>query len=306
MKRDAILEVTNVSKNIGGDCVVKDISFQLERGEIKGLLGPNGSGKTTILKMLVGLLRPTVGTIKIEGNDIHRNFEKAIGKVGAVIENPELYDYLSGYDNLQIFYRMAPDTPESRVEEVIDLLGMTDYIHDLVRTYSLGMLQRLGLAQAMLHRPAILLLDEPTNGLDPSGIQDLRKHLKMLANNGTAILISSHLLAEIEMICDSVLILDNGMLVSDCNLEELKSDSGTGDIYQFKVIEKDKLKEIITLLPQHDQILEIVSDGFLIHSSIYDVANVNRFLIEHQISVVGIEKKKISLEKAFLSRLQKQ
>ncbi len=305
MNRETILEIKNLSKSIGKINIVKNISFHLNKGEIKGLLGPNGSGKTTILKMLVGLLRPTSGSIKVQGKDIQDDFERAIRNVGAIIENPELYEYLSGYDNLQIFYRSAPDVPESRVEEVIELLGMDDYIDDKVKTYSLGMLQRLGLAQAMLHRPAILLLDEPTNGLDPSGIQDLRKHLKMLADEGTAIIISSHLLAEIEMICDSVLILDDGMMVSDEDLEVFRNDSDQESVYRFKVLEVDKLKQFIAIHPKYAQSIEIVSDGFSIHLSELEVATVNQLLVENNISVVGIEKYKTSLEQAFLARLTK-
>ncbi|WP_084034531.1 ABC transporter ATP-binding protein [Anaerobacillus alkalilacustris] len=303
MRSKATLDVNNLSKNIGKITIVKDISFQLQKGEIKGLLGPNGSGKTTILKMLVGLLKPTTGSITIDGKEIQKDFESAIRKVGAIIENPELYDYLSGYDHLQIFYRMSPGVCENRIEEVIEVLGMDHYIDDKVKTYSLGMLQRLGLAQAMLHRPAILLLDEPTNGLDPSGIQDLRKHLKMLANDGTAIIISSHLLAELEMICDSVLILDNGRMVSDGNLEELRRNTTKESLYQFHVLESYKLKEVLALLPQYDQVVDIVSDGFSIHVSEREAATINRFLVENQISVVGIEKNKTTLEEAFLSRL---
>lgn len=303
MKSETILDVNNLSKNIGKVTIVKDISFQLQKGEIKGLLGPNGSGKTTILKMLVGLLKPTTGSITIDGKNIQQDFESAIRKVGAIIENPELYEYLSGYDNLQIFYRMSPDVPESRIEEVIELLGMDTYIDDKVRTYSLGMLQRLGLAQAMLHRPAILLLDEPTNGLDPSGIQDLRKHLKRLANDGTAIIISSHLLAEIELICDSVLIVNDGAMVSDENLEEFRSNTIQESLYQFKVLETDKLEEVLAYLPQYDQVVDVISGGFSIHLTEREAAKVNRFLVENHLSVVGIEKNKTTLEEAFLSRL---
>lgn len=292
-----------VHKSIGKASIIHDISFQLRKGEIKGLLGPNGSGKTTILKMLVGLLKPTAGMITICGKNIQRDFAKAIRHVGAIIENPELYEYLSGYDNLQIFYRSSQDVPKNRVDEVIELLGMEDYIHDKVKTYSLGMLQRLGLAQAMLHRPSILLLDEPTNGLDPSGIQDLRIHLKMLANEGTAIIISSHLLAEIEMICDSVLILEDGKIVSDRSLEEFRNELGQGNVYRFKVLDIGKLKQFFALHSEYEQLAEVLENGFQIQLLEHEVAILNQLLVENKIHVVGIEKNKTSLEQAFLSQL---
>jgi len=304
MKQEVILEVNNLSKNIGKINIIKDISFQLRKGEIKGLLGPNGSGKTTILKLLVGLLKPTEGTIKIENYDRQSDFENAIRNVGAVIENPELYEYLSGFDNLQQFFRMAPGVSESRVAEVIELLAMNDFIYDKVQTYSLGMLQRLGLAQALLHNPAVLLLDEPTNGLDPSGIQDLRKHLKKLANDGVAIIISSHLLAEIEIISDSILIIDHGEIVSQGDIEEFRKDKYEDSIYFFRILEMEKLENVLSKYPLSGHDIDFVTTGFSVRLSEQDVAKLNKFLVENNFSIVGIEKVRTSLEEAFLAKVK--
>ncbi|MCT8139263.1 ABC transporter ATP-binding protein [Anaerobacillus sp. CMMVII] len=262
MGEDAILEVINLSKTLGKATIIDDVSFQLKRGEIKGLLGPNGSGKTTMLKLIVGLLKPTKGRVSIGGYDIQADYEKAIGKLGAVVENPELYEYLSGYDNLQQYRRMTPGVSEARLEEVVELLGMSDYIDDKVATYSLGMLQRLGLAQALLHQPDILLLDEPTNGLDPSGIQDLRKHLKLLSNQGIAILISSHILAEIEMICDSILMIDQGEIIAQGEIDQFREDEHQNSLYTFRLLEPGSLHAVLATYPLKEHVVEVGSDFF--------------------------------------------
>ncbi len=298
---EVVLEVSNLSKKLGKVTIINDVSFHLKKGEVKGLLGPNGSGKTTILKLLVGLLKPTQGRIMIENSNLHTNFETAISKVGAIIENPELYDYLSGYDNLWQYVRMAPSVSDDRVEEVIELLGMKSYIHDKVMTYSLGMLQRLGLAQALLHRPSILLLDEPTNGLDPAGIQDLRKHIKLLSKEGVSIIISSHLLAEIEMLCDSIVIINNGQVVSDSGLDVMKTAEQT---YFFRLLATDALDDILTTHPLSEQIGDIETEGFYFQGSEAEVASLNKYLVNNEFSIIGIEKARTSLEDVFLARLR--
>lgn len=298
---EVVLEVSNLSKKLGKVTIINDVSFHLKKGEVKGLLGPNGSGKTTILKLLVGLLKPTQGRIMIENSNLHTNFETTISKVGAIIENPELYDYLSGYDNLWQYVRMAPSVSDDRVEEVIELLGMKSYIHDKVMTYSLGMLQRLGLAQALLHRPSILLLDEPTNGLDPAGIQDLRKHIKLLSKEGVSIIISSHLLAEIEMLCDSIVIINNGQVVSDSGLDVMKTAEQT---YFFRLLATDALDDILTTHPLSEKIGDIETEGFYFQGSEAEVASLNKYLVNNEFSIIGIEKARTSLEDVFLARLR--
>src|SRR5690625_3154228 len=214
MENKPIIQLKNVSKTLGSKKVIDDVSLDIYPGEIFGLLGPNGAGKTTTIRMLVGLVSMTEGKVWINGTDIQKDFEQAISQAGAIVENPELYDYLTGYQNLMHFSRMSGNIPKKRIHEIIQMIGLEKTIHSKVKTYSLGMRQRLGLGQALIHSPSILLLDEPTNGLDPSGIREFRQHVKKLAHEeGMAILVSSHLLAEMEMMCDRIGIIQHGKLI---------------------------------------------------------------------------------------------
>ncbi|MBM6616441.1 ABC transporter ATP-binding protein [Bacillus suaedaesalsae] len=298
-----VLNVQEVSKSIGKTPIIHNVSFDLKRGEILGLLGPNGSGKTTILKMLVGLLKPSAGTIKVEGKDIQLSFEKAIRHIGAIIENPELYDYLSGYDNLVHFLQMSESINYERIEEVTKLLRMEDYLQSKVRTYSLGMKQRLGLAQAMLHHPSILLLDEPTNGLDPEGMMELRQLLVKLAKEqGVAVIISSHQLAEIELICDSIVVIQDGSIIEKSNLrEEGDSESNVGS-YTFKILNIKTVTSIIEGFALPNLVLN--EEGFQVDLTEMGVSELNKRLIKHEIDVVGIKRTENTLEDRFLKTLK--
>jgi ABC-2 type transport system ATP-binding protein len=183
MSKQPVVELHHVSKTIDGEELITDLSFSIHRGEIYGLLGPNGSGKTLTIRMMVGLISMTSGDISIHGYSIRTDRIEALQHVGAIVENPDLYGYMTGMQNLKHFARMY-DKPISkeRIMEVIDLVELSDAIHRKVKTYSLGMRQRLGIAQALLHRPSVLILDEPTNGLDPAGIHQLRNYLYTLAH----------------------------------------------------------------------------------------------------------------------------
>ncbi len=187
---EPILHIEGLDKTIGKKHILKNISMDVRQGEIIGLLGPNGSGKTTLIRIIVGLLKKNSGTITINGFQHDADFEKALESVGAIVENPEFYPYLTGWENLKHFANMHKNIKEDRFQEVIERVGLTNAVHDKVKTYSLGMRQRLGIAQAILHRPNLLILDEPTNGLDPGGMKDFRDHLKELAElEGTSILL---------------------------------------------------------------------------------------------------------------------
>ena len=164
-----VLQVTNLSKKIRGKQIIHDVSFEVRAGEIFGFLGPNGSGKTTTIRMLVDLIKPTSGQIRICGHDVQKQPEQALRHIGSIVENPEMYGFMTGWDNLQYFANMLDDVDEARISEVVEIVSLTQRIHEKVKTYSLGMKQRLGIAQALLGRPKLLILDEPTNGLDPSG-----------------------------------------------------------------------------------------------------------------------------------------
>ena len=210
----SIVDLKNVSKVIKGKKIIDSLSFQVEEGEVFGFLGPNGAGKTTTIRMIVGLISMSDGDIFICNESVRDQFEKAIQHVGAIVENPEMYKFLSGYENLLHYARMMKGISKEKIMETVELVGLTERIHDKVRTYSLGMRQRLGLAQSLLHDPKVLILDEPTNGLDPAGIREIRDHLRMLARErNMAVIVSSHLLSEMEMMCDRIGIIQEGKLV---------------------------------------------------------------------------------------------
>src|SRR4051812_39134209 len=222
MEKKITLSVKNLKKVIGKKEIIKGLTFDLREGEVFGFLGPNGAGKTTTIRMIVGLIKPTSGSIEICGSNIEENFQEAMTNLGCIVENPELYPYLSGYNNLLHFSRMLEGIGEERIKETIAFVGLDDRIHDKVKTYSLGMRQRLGIAQALLNRPKVLILDEPTNGLDPAGIREMRQFIRNLAENeGLSVLVSSHLLSEIQLLCDRVAIMKKGEIIQIDSVENL-------------------------------------------------------------------------------------
>ncbi|GMK44676.1 bacitracin ABC transporter ATP-binding protein [Paenibacillus glycanilyticus] len=238
--QDAVLLVRNVKKQIGGKPIIKDVTFDVRAGEIFGFLGPNGAGKTTMIRMLVDLIKPSSGEIRICGEDISRHPEAALRQVGCIVENPEAYSYLTGWENLEHFARMQRGIDNERIREVAAIVGLDDRIHDKVKTYSLGMRQRLGIAQALLGRPKLLILDEPTNGLDPKGIKELREFVRMLANQGLSLFISSHLLSEIQLMCDRVAIISHGKVLAVGTVEELIHDADNYVVWQFEQPEEGR------------------------------------------------------------------
>lgn len=230
---ETVLSVTGLKKKIRGKWIIHDVSFDVKAGEIFGFLGPNGSGKTTTIRMLVDLIKPSAGEVLIGGCNVHKNPEQALRHVGCIVENPELYPYLTGWENMEHFARMLPDVGPERIAEVVDIVRMTDRIHDKVRTYSLGMRQRLGIGQALLGRPKLLILDEPTNGLDPKGIKELRAFIRTLAQQGMSLFVSSHLLSEIQLMCDRVAIINGGRVLAVGTVNELLERAGSYVVWQF-------------------------------------------------------------------------
>ena len=203
------------------------MSFELVAGEVFGFLGPNGAGKTTTIRMLVGLARPDHGRVRIAGFDVARDFAKAMSRVGCIVESTDLYPYLTGRENLLHFARMLPDGAPTRIPELARLVSLESRLDDRVSTYSLGMRQRLGLAQALLGAPDLLILDEPANGLDPAGIREIRQLIRHLAENrGIAVFVSSHLLAEVEQMCDRVAIIHRGRTLAMGPVRELLAKRG--------------------------------------------------------------------------------
>ncbi|WP_234125078.1 ABC transporter ATP-binding protein [Clostridium hydrogenum] len=220
-----ILEVQSVYKKFGSREIIKGISFSVKEGEIFGFLGPNGAGKTTTIKMIVGLISPNKGSIKINGHDIQLEREAALSNVGAVVESPELYLYLTGRQNLEQIARFYKNITKADIDNIGNLVGLNGRLDDKVKKYSLGMKQRLGLASSLLSKPKLLILDEPTNGLDPSGIIDLRNLIKKTAKEtGTAVFVSSHILSEIQQLCDTVAFIKSGVIQS---IEKLNQEEVT-------------------------------------------------------------------------------
>ncbi|CDN41905.1 ABC transporter ATP-binding protein [Paenibacillus sp. P22] len=309
METSAIVQFRNVTKKIGGKTIIDGLTLDLPRGEVFGFLGPNGSGKTTTIRMMVGLMRMTEGEIRIGGASIATDYEKAIRHVGAIVENPEMYKYLTGYQNLLHFARMIPGVGRNRIDEVIRLAGLDKRIHDKVKTYSLGMRQRLGVAQALLHKPSLLILDEPTNGLDPAGIRELRDYLRKLAEEeGITVFVSSHLLSEMELMCDQVAIIQAGKLI---DIRSLRSGDGSQEAVpvpvQFELDRPDEALAVIrrSIRPAGDdggrEIRASVREGLLVIDALReDIAELNALLVKEGIRVYGIRSKAKSLEDQFL------
>lgn len=224
-----VLSIRNLSKKLSGRPILNNICLDVRPGEIFGFLGPNGSGKTTTIKLMLGLLHIEAGEILICGHNIATDFEAAVENIGGIIENPEMYSYLTGRQNLEHYSRMYNAIPEGRIDELVRLVGLETRIDDKISKYSLGMRQRLGIAQALLNHPRLLVLDEPTNGLDPAGIRDLRDILKSLSHNeGVAVFVSSHLLSELELMCDRVGVIDRGNLIGIRSMDEMHNTSAEG------------------------------------------------------------------------------
>ncbi|ADH98457.1 ABC transporter ATP-binding protein [Salisediminibacterium selenitireducens] len=295
-----VMSVKNLSKTIGKAPIIHNISFDLYPGEVFGFLGPNGSGKTTTIRMIVGLIRPTEGVVTIGGYDVQKQFVKAMRHIGSIVENPEMYDYLSGWENLKQFQRMVPGVTEKRMHEVIELVGMKNRVHDPVKTYSLGMRQRLGIAQALLNRPKVLILDEPANGLDPKGIREMRQFIRRLAEEeGLSVLVSSHLLSEIQLMCDRVAIISKGAVLAVDRVDELLAEQG-------RVIwEASPVDEARAIIQEHLEVLdEEVAAGE--HEPIVtmddgtDLAEVNEALVKAGVRVHRMERHLPALEDLFL------
>lgn len=293
MTEQALVQIRNLSKTIGNKRIIKNLNLDLYKGQITGFLGPNGAGKTTTIRMMVGLMKPTEGDVIIDGQSVTNHFEDSIEKVGVIVENPELYKYMSGYKNLLHFSRMHKGIPKKRIDEVVQQVGMKNRINEKVGSYSLGMRQRLGLAQALLHNPKFLILDEPTNGLDPAGIREFRLYLQKIAReNGVAVFVSSHLLSEIELLCDRIAIIQNGELIDIKNVKELQLSR-----FLFKVEPLAEAEEILAGIgfpvSRHD-------DGLIVETEAEHVPGAVKILVNANISIFAVQPFKATLEDQFL------
>lgn len=289
------LSVKGLRKVIGKRVIIKDINFELKKGEVFGFLGPNGAGKTTTIRMLVGLIRPSSGTIEICGYNVGAQFTKAMSHLGCIVENPELYSYLTGWENLEHFARMIPGVTPTDIEQAVKLVRLEERIHDPVKSYSLGMRQRLGIAQALLGKPKVLILDEPTNGLDPMGIREMRSFIRYLAETqGLTVLVSSHLLSEIQLMCDRVAIISRGEIIKIDSVDNLLT---LQERLIWKVSQPEKAKQILSELTTVSE----SSDGGLITPFIEGQTAIwNKRLVELGVEVNEMNRKLPALEDLFL------
>lgn len=293
----AVLTTHGLSKTYGTRQAVRSLDLEVRRGEVFGFLGPNGAGKTTTIRMALGLVRPTAGRVEILGSEVQANRARVLPRVGALVETPALYGYLSGRNNLKAFAHMLGGLPDSRLAAVLELVGLADRQKDKVKSYSMGMKQRLAVAIALLNEPELLILDEPANGLDPAGIVEMRDLLRQLAAAGKTVFISSHVLAEVQQICDRVAIINLGQLVRLAGVAELVAGRG----------------EFVLRLPNPAPALELVrrqewgrsarieSGALVARSPSGRGRELLHFLAQAGIWADGIDERQHSLEEIFLS-----
>ncbi|PIC77279.1 MULTISPECIES: ABC transporter ATP-binding protein [Sporosarcina] len=288
-----IVELQNLTKVIGNKKIIDDVSLSLYPGQITGFLGPNGAGKTTTIRMMVGLMKRTSGEILIDGRPLSENFEEGLSKVGVIVENPEMYKFMSGYKNLLHFARMQKNISKERINEVVRQVGLEQRIHEKVSTYSLGMRQRLGLAQALLHRPKFLILDEPTNGLDPAGIREFRQHLRAIAETeGVSVFVSSHMLSEIELMCDRIAVIQNGRLVDIRDMSETAQSH-----YYFELSPTEKAHGLLVSNGFTPKLLPV---GLVLQVEKDQVPFIVQLLTANEIEVFAVQPHRKTLEDQFL------
>jgi ABC-2 type transport system ATP-binding protein len=298
--RDSILKTEGLTKRYGRRVVVDSLSLSVERGDIFGFLGQNGAGKSTVIRMILGLVRPTRGRVSLFGFNMATQSLRALGQVGAIVESPAFYENLSGWDNLRIFAALAGGVTRKQIEKALVLVNLLDRAHDRVSTYSHGMRQRLGIAQALLPNPNLIILDEPTDGLDPQGIREFRLLLPRLRDElRLTILLSSHLLHEVEHLCNVVAIIDQGRLLYQGALRNL--------------IAKDKLikirvqpLEVAYRLLSHDPALSVSrngSDSLYVKMPDDCIPKINAMLVANNIRVMELSPQRPTLEEVFLTLL---
>jgi ABC-2 type transport system ATP-binding protein len=258
-----VLRTQNLSKSYGSRLAVDNLNLDVRRGEIFGFLGPNGAGKTTTIRMALGLIAPTSGSVEVLGKDIGQHLSEVLPRVGALVETPALYTYMSGRNNLRTMASALGGIPDSHIDAILDVVGLRERQKDRVRTYSLGMKQRLGVAMALLHNPDLLILDEPANGLDPAGIVEIRDLMRALAAQGKTVFISSHVLTEVQQICTRVAIINNGRLVTESTVEALTQTQGG---FAVKVREPAEALALVKAQPWGSS-AQIDANGYLLTPS---------------------------------------
>lgn len=297
---ETIIEAENLSKSFKEFKAVQDLSFSVQQGDVYGFLGQNGAGKSTTMRMLLGLIKPSHGRVLIKGQEFTSNNRKLLKHIGAIVEKPDMYDYLSGWDNLRIFAKLSnAGVDTKRMHEVIELVGLTGREKDKVKAYSQGMKQRLGIALALVHQPELLILDEPTNGLDPQGIAEVRQLIVRLSKeHGKTILLSSHLLYEVEQMANRMIIIHKGKKVVEGNVAELLNLNDTLIEVKMEGIEAMLAKIQPTEWGRYIDSVDDTSIIFKMHPQ--KVPALNKALVANDAQVLEIRSKH-SLEAYFLS-----
>lgn len=298
---DEVLKIEKLKKVIGKRTIVSDISIELKSGEIFGFLGPNGAGKSTTIKMIVGLSKITEGNIYVGGCSVKKDFKGAMRNIGCIVENPDMYNYMSGLDNLKIFARIYKGVDEARIQEVVKIVDLERAIKDKVKTYSLGMKQRLGIAQALLHSPKLLVLDEPTNGLDPAGIKQMRELLRKLSSEtGLTVFVSSHILGEMQQMCDRVGIIHKGKIITIKSVAELLNMTQK-DEKTVLILKSDSNEKAFSLLTSANINSSILGDGIHIETTKERVPEIVKIVTSAGIAILGMDKQETnSLEDVFM------
>lgn len=297
------LQVSNVTKMYGNKKVVNNVSFSIYPGQIYGFVGPNGAGKSTTIRMITGLIQPNDGNIKISGYSVEKSHNHALSLIGAVIETPQLYPYLSGLKNLQLFAKFYDKKATQRIPQIVKLVGMENRIKDKVSTYSLGMKQRLGIAQALLNHPNLLILDEPTNGLDPNGIVEMRNILRILAEKEKiAILISSHNLAELEQLCDVIGIINNGIMLEQKTMHDI--NEMVANKQQLQLLCNYPNYAALVVKQKYKITGQVLGNSLILPVKESNIAVVISYLTSKHVKIYGVKKIHKSLEQLYFEILQ--
>jgi ABC-2 type transport system ATP-binding protein len=293
---DIILRTSGLCKRFGTLQAVQDLNIEIRRGEVFGFLGPNGAGKSTTVGMILGLVTPTAGTIELFGRNLQDDPWSALRRIGAVIEEPAFYPYLSGWDNLETLATSIGGISRHKITEVLERVNLMDRSRDRYSHYSMGMKQRLGIASTLLRDPEFIILDEPTNGLDPAGTKEIRDLIPQLAHESRAVLLCSHLLHEVEMVCDRVTIIKQGVTLINASIHELLH---RGRSLQIKVDQPDQAVTILSGLPWVKSVT--ARDGYLlVEASQENAAEVTRVLAERGLYLSELVPWGGSLESVFL------
>ncbi len=297
MAEELIVKTENLTKRFGEVTAVKDLNIEIRKGEVFGFLGPNGSGKTTTISVLLGLIRPSKGRIELFGNGSRKDLPTLLKRVGVVLENPPFYPNYSGRDNLKLLAGLTTKVSPERINEVLEFVGLKDRAKSKMKTYSLGMRQRLAIALALVNNPEFLILDEPTNGMDPAGIVEIRDLIRSLNKKGKTIFLASHLLHEVEQVCTKVAIIKKGEVLAQGSIDSLMKK---GQEIRLKTTDNRKAADAIQNKIDKLESIEMAGDELIVKVPMDKMAEVFSLLAEKGISILAIASRKESLEDVFI------